>query len=137
MKELCFVTCSIIFLLTTLNIFPQVAKASKPSLISNSKSDSLDTLQQKNKGEEILAKFSGNNIMNTKPFTTNSAWEVHWDFNGEIFQLYLQSPEQELWEVLANQSGSGSGSSYYPKRGEYYFKVNAIGNWKIKVIEVK
>ena len=127
-------TLIIIFILNV-SIHPQEAKPSKQKLIPSN--DSLFILEEANNSEEIIAEFSGTNIINTRPFITNSAWEVHWDFNGEIFQLYLQSPEQELWEVLANQPGSGSGSSYYPKRGEYYFKVNAIGNWKIKVIEVK
>jgi len=94
-------------------------------------------LEEADNTEGIIAEFSGTNIMNTRPFTANSSWEVQWEFEGEIFQIYLQSPKEELWKVLANQSGSGSGSSYYPETGEYYFKVNAMGNWKIKVIEVK
>ena len=135
MKNFFFFFYFLTSILLSVSIFPQNAMASNPNLILQK--DSIKILEEADNTEGIIAEFSGTNIMNTRPFTANSSWEVQWEFEGEIFQIYLQSPKEELWKVLANQSGSGSGSSYYPETGEYYFKVNAMGNWKIKVIEVK
>jgi hypothetical protein len=38
--------------------------------------------------------------------------------------------------VPANQQGSGKGSSYQAKGGQYYLQVNAIGKWTIKIVEI-
>jgi hypothetical protein len=133
MKNFFFFFYFLTSILLSVSIFPQNTVSSNPNLILPK--DTIKILDEADNTERIIAEFSGNNIQNTRPFTANSSWEVQWDFNGEIFQIYLQSPKEELWEVLANQSGSGSGSSYYPKGGQYYFKVNAMGNWKIKVIK--
>ena len=86
-------------------------------------------------GQEVVAEYSGNGIQNTRPFTVSNAWEVNWEASGDIFQLYLYTADGSMTGVVANQQGSGSGSSYQPQTGEYYFKVNAIGEWNIEIVE--
>jgi len=81
--------------------------------------------------------FNGSGAQNTRPFTTNGSWEIQWDATGDIFQLYLYTASGELVGVPANQMGSGKGNSYQPKAGKYYLQVNAIGNWKIKIVPVR
>ena len=58
------------------------------------------------------------------------------DANGSIFQLYLYSGDGEMLGVPANQQGAGEGSSYQAAAGEYYLQVNAIGGWKISIVQV-
>lgn len=88
---------------------------------------------QSNYPSIIIAEYSGSNIQNTKPFKVDTPWEIQWNARGDFFSVYLYSSDGEMVTVLANQSGSGSGSSYYPKKGRYYFSVNAIGDWSITV----
>ena len=38
--------------------------------------------------------------------------------------------------IIEKPMGPGEGSYYNPKGGEYYLKVNAMGEWKIKIKEV-
>lgn len=82
-----------------------------------------------------IAEFSGSNIQHTRPFTASSPWEVHWDAKGDFFSIHLYSAEGTMVTILANQSGPGKGSSYHPKTGRFYFTVNALGNWTIRVIK--
>ena len=86
--------------------------------------------------EENVASYSGNGAKNTRPFSVDGDWEIRWDANGEIFQLYLYSSDGELVGVAANQSGSGKGSCYQPNPGRYYLQVNALGNWTIEIVSL-
>jgi hypothetical protein len=80
------------------------------------------------------ASYSGSGAQNTRPFTVDGPWEVHWNAAAGIFQIYLYNLRGELIDVAANQMGSGAGSSFQPKGGTYYLQVNATGNWKIKIV---
>jgi hypothetical protein len=85
----------------------------------------------------VVASFTGSGGKNTRPFTTPGPWEVQWDAQGDIFQLYLYYEDGTLEGVPANQSGPGTGSSYHPKKGTYYLQVNALGAWSIKIVAVE
>jgi len=94
-----------------------------------------EVISKKDEYSSIIAEYSGSNIQNTKPFNVDSQWEIMWNAEGDFFSVYLYSSDGDMITVLANQSGSGRGSSYYPKKGKYYLAVNAIGNWSIKIIK--
>jgi len=85
---------------------------------------------------QIVKSISGSGGKNTRPFTVPSGWEIQWDAKGEIFQLYLYSADGTMIGVPANQQGSGKGNSYQAKGGKYYLKVNAMGNWTIKIVQM-
>lgn len=87
--------------------------------------------------DAVVQEFSGSGGKNTRPFTVKDGWEIQWDAKGDLFQLYLYTANGDIVGVLANQQGSGKGSSYEAKAGKYYLKVNAIGNWSINIIPVR
>jgi hypothetical protein len=88
------------------------------------------------KSSNLVKEFSGSGGKNTRPFTVNNEWEIQWDAKGDIFQLFLYTGSGKMIGIPANQQGSGKGSSYQAKGGQYYLKVNAIDNWSIKVVQV-
>jgi len=91
----------------------------------------------KNENSSSTTTFTGSGGKNTRPFKTTGPWEIQWHADGDIFQLFLYSASGEMVGVPANQQGSGDGSSYQPKKGNYYLQVNAIGNWSIRIVPVK
>lgn len=99
------------------------------------KSESSEGSTTGKNDENIVVEYSGSGMKTTRPFTVNSNWEIQWDADGRIFQVYLQSEDGQMVDILANQQGEGEGSSYSPKTGTYYLKINAMGNWKIKIVE--
>lgn len=84
-----------------------------------------------------IASFSGSGGKNTRPFITNGPWEIQWDAQGDIFQLYLYTANGDMVGVPANQQGSGKGASFQPQAGKYYLQVNAIGDWSMKIVPVR
>ncbi len=85
----------------------------------------------------VVAAFSGSGGKNTRPFTTTGPWEIQWDSNGDIFQLFLYKSNGDMAGVPANQQGAGKGTSFQPKAGKYYLQVNTVGKWAIKIVHVK
>jgi hypothetical protein len=71
-----------------------------------------------------------------RPFTVDGPWEVTWDARGDYFGLFLHDANGDLVDVSANQSGPGSSSSYHPRGGTYYFDVNALGSWTMRIERV-
>ena len=95
-----------------------------------------DSSKKQEYNSNLIAKYSGNGMKTTRPFKTDGSWEVQWDASGQVFQIYLYDKSGEMVGILANQQGSGTGSSYQPKEGEYYLKVNAMGSWNIKIVNI-
>jgi len=90
--------------------------------------------------DPILKSYSGSGMQTTRPFTVKTAWEMQWDIKaGEfiVFQVYLYDKDGNTVGIVANQSKSGKGSSYNPKKGTFYLSVNATSDWEIKIVEVK
>ena len=87
--------------------------------------------------DTVVKEFSGSGGRNTRPFTVKNGWEIQWDAKGDIFQLFLYTANGDTVGIPANQQGSGKGSSYQAKGGQYYLQVNAIGNWNIQVVQTE
>ena len=87
--------------------------------------------------DTVVQTFSGAGGKNTRPFTVQDGWEIQWDARGNIFQLFLYRADGEMGGVPANQQGAGKGASYQAKGGQYYLQVNAIGKWKINIVQTK
>lgn len=92
----------------------------------------LDTL----KFSDPVATFAGSGIRNTRPFTVSGPWEAQWDAKGSSFSIYLYTATGSLDGVIASQQGPGQGYSYQPNPGQYFLKVNAIGDWDISIVHV-
>ena len=84
----------------------------------------------------VIRELSGSGTRNTRPFTPRGPWEIQWNAEGAIFQVYVYSAIGDLVGVAANQQGAGDGASYQPKPGTYYLNVNAVGKWSIQVVEL-
>ena len=84
----------------------------------------------------VIAQYSGNGTQNTRPFEVNGPWEIQWNADGQIFQLYLYDSSGNLIDVAANQMEAGKGSYYSPKTGSFYLQVNAMGDWQLKIVNV-
>ncbi len=85
--------------------------------------------------DTVVKNFAGTGGRNTRPFTVKDGWEIQWDVKGDIFQLFLYTANGDMVGVPANQQGSGKGSSYQAKGGQYYLQVNAIGKWNIDIVQ--
>ncbi|WP_114474501.1 hypothetical protein [Halanaerobium sp. DL-01] len=96
-----------------------------------------DQNKKSNSSNNIIAQYSGTGMKNTRPFEINNPWEIQWNATGEIFQIYLYDEHGNLVDIAANQMGAGKGSYYSPKTGTFYLEVNAMGDWEVKVVNVK
>ncbi|MCF8307415.1 MAG: hypothetical protein K9I68_00245 [Bacteroidales bacterium] len=89
------------------------------------------------KDNNVVASFSGSGGKNTRPFNAPSGWEIQWNAKGSLFQIYLYKANGSLVGVPANQQGAGEGNSYQPKKGKYYLQINAMGDWKVNIIDIQ
>ena len=90
--------------------------------------------------DPIIKSYSGNGTQTTRPFTAETAWEIQWNTKAEefmLFQIYLYAGNGNLVGVAANQTKPGKGSFYNPKKGTFYLNINAICDWKIKIIAIE
>ncbi len=91
----------------------------------------------------IITQFSGTGSCTTRPFTVSDGWEIQWSYKANnilggigIFSVDLYDDSGKLLDTVAMQQKSGEGSSYNPRGGKYYLKIDAIGDWKVKIIQL-
>jgi len=87
--------------------------------------------------EEVIKEFSGNGTFSTKPFTVPDNWEVQWESKGQYLQILINTADSVPLGFAAEQTGPGSGTSKQEKGGTYYLDMNAMGEWKVKVLKAK
>jgi hypothetical protein len=91
------------------------------------------------KDDVVVAEYRGTGIQSTRPFTVDGPWELQWSSDSSYLSIVLKNVEEEggFPNIIANQQGSGPGSSYQPQSGTYYFQTNAMGKWHMKVVALK
>ena len=114
---------------------PQVEQAQTPPPAAPVEPQ-IEQTQSQGVGDVVVAEFSGKGMNTTRPFTVDGSWEVQWS-SDDFIQIFLEKAEGGLGDLVANEAETGSGSSYQPRGGSYYLKVNALGNWRIKVVAMK
>ena len=86
---------------------------------------------------KIIAEFSGRGIGSTRPFSVRGPWEAQWSASGDYFSAILHTADGRMVDVIASQMGGGNGASFRPKGGNYYFVMNAMGSWTIRVVPLR
>lgn len=86
--------------------------------------------------EAVLQTFKGKGQHTVRPFKVADKWEIKWDAKGDIFQVMLYAADGEMLDIVANQQGSGTGSAFRPKGGEYYLTMNAMGSWTVEIVQL-
>jgi hypothetical protein len=114
-------------------------QADEPPSAEQEEGDSSGSGFAISKDDVVVAEYRGTGIQSTRPFTVDGPWEVQWSSDSSYLSIYLKNAEEEAGfpNIIANQQGSGPGSSYQPKGGTYYFETNAMGKWHMKVVALK
>jgi len=86
--------------------------------------------------DSIIKAYSGSGTKNTRPFVIQTDWEIQWHTKDGI-QISLYDRDGNFVEAIASQMESGKGSSYNPKKGTFYLNIFSMGDWEIKIVEVK
>lgn len=86
--------------------------------------------------EQVIQKLSANGQRNLRPFVVKDKWEIQWDSKGSNLSITIYGADGRVVDVAATQKGSGNGSSYQAKGGEYYLQVNGTGEWTVTVVQL-
>jgi hypothetical protein len=62
--------------------------------------------------------------------------EIQWNATGKLFQVFLQTGEGEIVDVIANVAPAAPGSSFRPQGGTYILNINPLGSWAIRVAQI-
>lgn len=86
--------------------------------------------------DSIIKAYSGSGTKTTRPFVIQTAWEIQW-YTKDGIQISLYDIDGNFVEAVASQMESGKGSSYNPKKGTFCLNIFSMGDWEIKIVEVK
>jgi hypothetical protein len=88
-------------------------------------------------GDTVLQSISGNGTRTTRPFHVPDGWELQWESQGDIFQVYVLNQAGDIIGLAASQFVAGKGSSYVEKGGTVHLRINAGGAWTLRVVRVE
>ena len=86
--------------------------------------------------DTVVHTLSGNGARTTRPFEVRDQWEVQWDAQGQLFQVYVLDDAGQIVEMGANQGAPGAGASYVRQGGRYHLQINALGAWTLTVVQI-
>ena len=86
--------------------------------------------------------WQGSGGRETEQFTVGAHWRVDWLFSptkpGDTMQVFIYSADGRLLLNLAtNTQRSGADTSFWAGPGTYFLKVNATGDWKLDVQDLR
>jgi hypothetical protein len=90
----------------------------------------------KNEATHVLAQWTGNSMMTTRPFHVEGPFEIQWTAASGYFSIHLARVGGRE-ELIANQVAPSDSSSYVPNPGDYYLKITSSAPWGIKIVPVE
>lgn len=90
--------------------------------------------------EAVVERATGSGNKVVGPVKVTDPWELRWDFDGYLMQIYVNQKDAPFPDLPIDQStqeGSGKGSSLQENAGMFYLKVIAQGNWTITVVQLR
>ncbi len=85
---------------------------------------------------EAIVEYAGDGQKLTPPFSISGPWEVHWQSDGNQFQIFLSDSLGNFIQLLVDQQGGGSGVSPIPQAGTYTLNISADGPWSLAIVPV-
>jgi hypothetical protein len=87
---------------------------------------------------QAVATFSGTGSKNSRPFITNSGWEVAWTTMPPrmVVNLCNAGTGRLVSAFLVESKGSNHGTSYWPKPGAFYLDISSHGDWEVTIKEL-
>lgn len=82
-----------------------------------------------------LRTFDGTGTRSTRPFEVGDGWEIQWTSSQGI-RIVLFSASGEQIGVAAEQESGGSGSTFQPGGGDYFLRIEAVGDWEIRIVDI-
>jgi hypothetical protein len=83
--------------------------------------------------EREVARYSGDGMGATRPFTASCPCEIQWQASEKDFVATLASAEGQAQAMFGHAQ---AGTYYWPKSGAYYFRPINASKWTIRVIEI-
>lgn len=114
---------------------PAAGTYSTPSVANTPTVPAAGTYPYVHDTGNVLAQWTSNVMMTTRPFHTDGPYEIQWTASTGYFRIYLVKVGGKD-ELIANQDEPGTSSSYVPEAGDYYLKVNADAIWTIKIVSL-
>lgn len=86
--------------------------------------------------EQLVQRLSANGSRNMRPFTVEDRWEVRWENKGSMLNVTIYTADGKPFASGGMATAPGSGQSFQPKGGSYYFSVSGSGEWMITVVQL-
>lgn len=79
----------------------------------------------------------GTGNLTTQKFSVNSAWRLHWDFQGSGLKVWVHHADtSRAVGKPIKQALDGTGSMDFQKPGTYYLKIKSVGDYTLRVEEL-
>lgn len=85
--------------------------------------------------DQVIAEFTGNGTLNTRPFVVEGPWELRYEANATLIVFIRPDlPDGGGLAGTVTSPAGGTGASYQPVPGRYYLEVTGFGDWKITIV---
>jgi len=88
-------------------------------------------------GNALVAEFSGVDDGEVGPVQVGDQWEFRWEHEGHLKRItWTRSDgEEDMFMEMPGKPIRGHGGINYKEGGEYRFRVEGTGPWKIQVYQ--
>jgi len=111
------------------------------SVSNNSKKNSIpkESKPAPTKKWNFVKQWSGSSIKTTETFSVGDEWMVIWDtkpgnMGDGLFAIYINDSQGNPVGVDANVTGKGSDSRVHHGAGDFYFTINTMQPYVIRVL---
>lgn len=89
----------------------------------------------------VVRIWQGSGVAETEAFTVGQHWRVDHLFDpgqGGALQVFIYHADGRLlMNVAANTTTGGANTSFWAGPGTYFLKINAMGDWKVAVQDLR
>ena len=86
---------------------------------------------------KVIAQYSGDESINTLPFTTSGPWVILYTSEGPIEIIVRKKDGAFDRTAIQNVEAKSKGSALQEKAGTYYLDVDAYRPWHIQIRHMK
>ncbi len=89
----------------------------------------------------VTGLWQGSGSKDTEEFVVGEHWRVDWMFSPSqtgLFQVFIYRADgRVLMNLAANSQKGGTDTSFWAGPGKYFLRINASGDWKVDVQDLR